>query len=160
MKRLLLFLPVMALGILLVACSNDSEPEPEPETSDIASQLVVLSIIDAAEFHAIDEELNKAGGGEIDPEWLGKVRNGQIAVASIEWPEELAEQAEVFLDAAQQLSITLEADDPALAAAPAKAAHDGWHELSANGWDVLAAEAGVELAEHGDATATATPSGG
>lgn len=156
MRRLLLVLPVIALGMLLTACSDDSEAQ----TSDVAGQLTVLSIIDAVGFHAIDEELNKAGGGEIDPQWLGKVRHGQIAVASIEWPDDLAQQVEEFLDAAQQLAIALEADDPALGAVPAKAAHEGQHELSTDGWDTLAADAGVELPEHNEAPATATSSGG
>lgn len=155
MKRSLVVLPLVVMGIILAACSVDSEAE----TAGVTGQLTALSIIDAVGFHVIDEELNQAGGGEIDPQWLGKVQHSRIAVATVEWPEELTDQVQAFLAAAEELSAALEADDARLGAAPAKASHETQHDLSADGWSHLAEQAGIELGAHDEGTATPASGG-
>jgi hypothetical protein len=150
MRRYLLSLVIatMGLGTLLVAgCSSGS--------SDTAGQLAALSIVDSAGFHAMDQALN-GGDGKIDPQWLGKVRHGQTAVAAIKWPSELAKQAKAFTDAAEKFATTIEADSAATAAPAAKANHEAWHELTTDAWELLSKNAGIKVAGHDEGTATPT----
>lgn len=140
------------ISFLLVGCSSSSESTSD--ASQDAAMLVALSIIDGVGFHAIDEELNKAGGGAIDSTWLGKVRHAQVAVATVEWPDSLAEKAETFVATADRLSVMLEADDPKGAAGPAAEGHEAQHELSTEAWAELSARADIEAPGHGESTAT------
>ena len=157
MRRYVMLLAtgMLAIGAMSsVACSDRDAAESK------SGQLVALSIIDAAEFHAMDGGLNQAGG-VIDPQWLGRVRHGQTAVASVSWPDERRASTRAFVDAAQDVATALEADDAQTAAPAAKEAHEAQHELSTEDWVSLAATAGIKVAGHTDAspTATATPQG-
>ena len=155
MRRYVLVLSLgLLIGVLFVGCSSSSDSESNENTA----MLVALSIIDGVGFHSIDEELNETPGGAIDPAWLGKVQHAQIAVASVEWPTALREQANAFIDVAQQLSASLEADDPKAAAGPAAAGHEAQHELSTDGWAELAKRAEIEIAGH-EETPAASPTG-
>jgi len=177
----LLVTVVVSFGMVIAsACTSDPKPATSnsptaggasptatspANTSTVASTqgreltagvLAALSIIDAAGYHAMDTTMN-SGTRKIDPQWLGKVRNGQTAVASVTWPAELSKQAKAFTDAADKLAATIESDNAAAAAPAAKANHDAWHDLTKAGWALLAKNAGIKAAAgHGEATPTAT----
>ena len=143
---------IIGVGALVGAGCSD-----EDSTESKTGQLVALTIIDGAEFHAMDEGLNTPGG-QIDPAWLGRVRHSQTAVASVSWPADHQAAAKTFLEAAQKLATAIEADDAVAAAPAAKAAHEAQHDLSTDSWESLATAAGIKVAAHTEATATATAS--
>jgi hypothetical protein len=176
-RYLLLAVAALTLGSMaLVACGDDDNNSATSGTPGVAqttatsaastqsrtgSMLVALQISDTAGFHGMDEELNKAGGGAITARWLGAVQHAHIAVASVEWPEELKTTAVSFQDAAKRLADAIARDDAAAAAKPAKDAHDTQHDLSRDGWMYVAKQANVSLTAagsggHGTATTTAT----
>lgn len=144
---------LFAVGALVVgalfatACAD--ETDSAEGSADNTGMLAALTVIDGAEFHAMDETLNGPEAA-IDPGWLGRTRNGRIAVANATWPENLQSLEQAFLDAAASLAEALEADDAAGAAEPAAATHDAQHELSVAGWNYLAEQAGfaVDSNEH------------
>ncbi len=144
MRRQFSMLPILflALAVTLAACSSS-----DAAGESTAGRLTALSIIDAAGFHTMDEGLNKPGGA-IDPQWLGRVKHGQIAVASVVWPKDLQEHAKTFTEAAETLATALEADNSSTAAPAAKAAHEAQHELSTKGWEGLAKAAGTKAPAH------------
>lgn len=149
MKRFSLFaIGALAVGVLFVAACADEAGSADP-SADHAEMLAALTVIDGAEFHAMDETLNGPEAA-IDPAWLGRTRNGRIAVASATWPEDLRPLEQAFMDAAASLAEALEADDAVGAAEPAAATHDAQHELSVAGWNHLAEQAGltVDTSEH------------
>lgn len=159
MKRYLyVLLPLLIVTALTaVSCSDDSN-NSSAKQQDSAGMLTALNIIDNVGFHEIDEELNQPGGGTIDPSWLGKVRHAQIAVASVEWPGALRDRAGAFLEAAERLATTLDADDAKAGAGPAKDGHETSHDLTTDGWNVLATRAGIQLPD-AEETPQASPAG-
>ena len=67
-----------------------------------ASVLAALTHIDNVGFHGIATNLTSASP-KIDRNWSGLIRNARIAVAAIDWPDEIRSAAERFTVATGQL---------------------------------------------------------
>lgn len=143
-RSLLIPLIVIAIGgALIAACGDDSD-----ETAgDAGAMLAALDILESAELHAVELALIEEDA-TIDPEWLGRLRNARIAIAVIDWPEELQEPAQAFLDQSMPLETALAEDDAEAAGAVVTATHSAFHALNSAGFDFLAEQAGVAGAAH------------
>lgn len=142
---------IAIVAVVAVACSDNDEPtHTGPDNGDI---LAALATLDAASLHHIENTLINDEPA-IDPTWIGPLRNARTAVALIEWPEELHDASQAFLDESVPLLEALEADDLEGAAAVATTAHTAWHLLKDPGYAYLAEQAGTgsgggESEEHG-----------
>jgi hypothetical protein len=104
--------------------------------------IAVLSQIDGSGFHGIDMALGAAAPA-IDPAWHRSVHNAHIAVAVLNWPEELVALATTFKDASARLATALSQHDTPAAVEAAKEAHAAQHALSNGGWNYLGESAGI-----------------
>lgn len=91
----------------------------------------------------MDEALN--AGEQIDPAYLSTVNRVRSVLASVNWPEPLAEPAQGVLDQLAALAEALQADDAEAAAPLAAAVHGAQDGLSHD----MDAWLGSESAEHG-----------
>lgn len=69
--------------------------------------------------------------GKIMPGALGAARRARIAVQATDWPEALKPMAAEQVEIMKQLEEAIRSEDASKVAAPAKAAHDKGHDLSA-----------------------------
>lgn len=111
-----------------------------------AGVLAALTHIDNMGFHAIATNLTGASP-KIDRNWSGLIRNSRIAVATIEWPDEIQAAANRFTTAAGQLADALDQRDTNATADPAKQLHVAYHALSDAGWSHLARTADIPQEE-------------
>ena len=111
-----------------------------------AGVLAALTHIDNVGFHGIATNLTGASP-KIDRNWSGLIRNARIAVAAIEWPDEIQAAAERFTAAAGQLADALDQRDTDATADPAKELHVAYHALSDAGWSHLASTANIPQEE-------------
>ena len=115
-----------------------------------AGVLAALTHIDNVGFHGIATNLTGASP-KIDRNWSGLIRNARIAVAAIDWPDEIQTAAERFTAAAGQLADAIDQRDTNATADPAKELHIAYHALSDAGWSHLAKTADIpqeEKAQH------------
>lgn len=100
----------------------------EPGADAMNQVAIAVYLMESAGLHALDVRLNE--GGEIEPGDAGRVERLTNLLATVDWPEELAADAEALLDTFMALAEAL-ADDDADAAAPlATQAHDDAHALA------------------------------
>lgn len=111
-----------------------------------ASVLAALTHIDNVGFHGIATNLTGASP-KIDRNWSGLIRNARIAVAAIDWPDEIQSAAERFTAATGQLADALDQRDTDATADPAKELHVAYHALSDAGWSHLARTADIPQEE-------------
>ena len=104
--------------------------------------IAALAYIDGVGFHGIDVVLSSESP-TINGAWRGNIRSARIAVAAIDWPDELQSKAVSFADAAGRLVTALGEDDVETAVAPSADVHGAWHALSDAGWSWLATAAGI-----------------
>ncbi len=90
---------------------------------------VAQFVMDTAGFHAIDDALTETS--EIDPAYASTVARVARIVASITWPDDLAEDADHLLEVLAEFQSTLSEDDIEAALPLAGMAHDHQHDLSA-----------------------------
>jgi len=151
-KLVLLLGIVVAVAALAIACSDsDDDPtttaaadgeEMTHASADNVAMLAVLATVADANLHTVENALI-AEDAEIDPTWIAPITHARTAAALIEWPEELHEAAQNFLDDSEPLLMALEADDLEGAAAVASQAHSSWHLLRDPGYAYLAEQAGT-----------------
>lgn len=84
--------------------------------------------LDTAGLHALDVA---AAEGKIVPGSLGAVRRARIAVQATDWPEALKGMATEQVEIMKGLEEAIRSEDASKVSAPAKAAHDKGHDLSA-----------------------------
>lgn len=119
---------------------TDEMTEAGPSAFDVA---VAQYVLDSTGFHNIQEALE--GTGEIDPTTLTTVIRASKIASSTNWPDDLAEQAEQFIEMLTEFQASLESDDVERATEISATVHDRQHDLSAAIDDWL----GGEGAEHG-----------
>ena len=84
--------------------------------------------LDTAGLHALDVQ---ALEGKIVPGSLGAVRRARISVQATDWPEPLKAMASEQVEIMKGLEEAIRSEDASKVSAPAKAAHDKGHDLSA-----------------------------
>ena len=123
-----------------------------------AGVLAALTHIDNVGFHGIATNLTGASP-KIDRNWSGLIRNARVAVAAIEWPDEIQSAAERFTAAAGLLADALDQRDTDATAGPAKELHVAYHALSDAGWSHLAGTANIPQEEKAHHHNHGTPHG-
>jgi hypothetical protein len=84
--------------------------------------------LDKTGLHNIDVQ---AAEGKVMPGALGAVRRARIAVQATDWPEPLKAMASEQVEIMKGLEEAIRSEDASKVSAPAKAAHDKGHDLSA-----------------------------
>ncbi len=84
--------------------------------------------MDNAGLHDLDVRLNEEG--EIMPSDVGRVARLARLLSTVDWPDDLAEDAEALIGVINDLSAALAEDDVETAAPLATQVHDDGHELS------------------------------
>jgi hypothetical protein len=152
MRRYLsiVLLVVAASALLVVACGDDdADAETHPAPVDVGAMLAALDVLGSAELHIMEQTLVQQGG-EIEPAWLGGLRNARTAVGVIDWPEELHQMVANFLEQSMHFEEALAEDDAVRAAQTVTPAHGAFHVLSGAGFAFLAERAGTMAGEHAD----------
>jgi hypothetical protein len=143
--RVLLIIGAVLLiaGFAAIACSSDTgELEDrvaalEQQVSDDRQALTLaiqrtaivsaLNAFSAAGLHAMNESID---GGAIPAGAAGGVDSAIVAMASVDWPEELKADADALAASFQQLAEAIDAGDAAAAAPISSDTHEAWHEFS------------------------------
>ena len=107
---------------------EEAEGEHEAMESSAFEILVAQYVMDAAGFHAIDDALTETS--EIDPAYASTVKRVARVVASVQWPHDLAEGADQFLEVLGEFQAALSDDDTETASPLAGMAHYHQHDLS------------------------------
>jgi hypothetical protein len=89
---------------------------------------VATYLLDEAGLHDLDVRLNEEG--EILPDDRGQVLRVARLLAILDWPEEVAEDADTLIDLMYELAEALGDDDLESAAPLATEVHDRQHDLS------------------------------
>jgi hypothetical protein len=147
--KLMVLMGLLALLALVAACGDDDDDD-HAATTDHAAVLAALNTLEVANLHHVEATLIGEDPA-IDPAWLGPIVHARTATALIQWPEELHEAAESFLEHSMPLVMALEADDLEAASEAAPAAHEAWHLLKDPGFAYLAEVSGTEAASDGHA---------
>jgi hypothetical protein len=84
--------------------------------------------LDTAGLHGIDVQ---AAEGKVVAGSLGAVRRARISVQATDWPAALKPMAAEQVEIMKTLEEAIRSEDASKVAAPAKAAHDKGHDLSA-----------------------------
>lgn len=145
-----LLLPLFAIlavaGAFLVAACGDDDDDNAASGShgNTDSVLNAILYLDSAGLHGIDESINDSG--EIPANAQTIARKAETVTRLTEWPEELQASADTLAGVFADMVAALEGDDPDMTAAgeAAKSAHDVQHDFSAEVWEYLYHEAGVE----------------
>jgi hypothetical protein len=173
-RKLILLLGIVAvIAALTVACSDsdngddgDNGDDAAHASADNVAILSVLSTVSDANLHHVETTLN-GDDPAIDPTWIAPIVHARTAAALIEWPEELHDAAQAFLDDSMPLLMALQEDDVEGAVAVSTQAHTSWHLLRDPGYAYLAEQAGTAAMsgddghdDGHDATATGTADDG
>lgn len=94
--------------------------------------------IDGAGFHDMAEDLESAT--EINPRYLGRVRNVMAVMRMVPWPEEVAAEQVGLLTVLEELEAALVSNDVEAARTGAEAVHDTQHDLAQAVYAWLAAQ--------------------
>lgn len=97
------------------------------DAAAIGQVVAAITFLDAAGVHAMDIAIT---GGEIPAGSLGKVKQAAAISAAVKWPTELREDSRALATNLKALSAAIAAGNASAAADPAKAVHDGEHDLS------------------------------
>lgn len=89
--------------------------------------MAAIAFLDGAGFHALDTAI---AGGEIPSGSIGKVDQAAAITGAVKWPSALREDAHALAGNLKTLSAAIAAGNASAAADPAKAVHDGAHDLS------------------------------
>jgi hypothetical protein len=111
----------------------------ETQASLERAQLIgALNTLDAAGFHAIDDELQAAT--EIPAGTAGSITTARQIAGSIAWPEELSEKSDLLLAKMDEFLAALEAEDLQASKGLATETHDAWHDLEHDAYPFVAGE--------------------
>jgi hypothetical protein len=102
--------------------------EAQADNAQVYRVFVATYLLDDAGLHDLDVRLNEEG--EILPYDRGRVVRVARLLAIVDWPEELAEDAETLIDLMHELAAALGDDDLEAAAPLATEVHDLQHDLS------------------------------
>ena len=97
------------------------------DAAAIGQVVAAIAFLDGAGFHALDTAI---AGGEIPSGSIGKVNQAAAITGAVKWPSALREDAHAFAGNLKTLSAAIAAGNASAAADPAKAVHDGAHDLS------------------------------
>lgn len=145
-----LLLPLFAMlalagAFFVAACGDDDDDGGAAEGhGSTDSVLNAILYLDSAGLHGIDESINDEG--EIPANAQTIARKAETVTRLTEWPEDLQASADTLADVFATMVAALEGEEPDMAAAgeAAKSAHDVEHDFSAEVWEYLYHEAGVE----------------
>jgi hypothetical protein len=132
------------IGQNWVVAAAESGMSDAPGQANRVNTAVYL--LDGVDLHALAERL--AAGEDILPEDSGPVSQAARLLITVDWPEELAEDAAALYETLSALSLALADDDLETAAPLAEQAHDGQHDFSHNAQTWLAEHAGGDAAGH------------
>lgn len=147
-----------AAGALVIAAcgddADDSGASAQVEQSDFdalkeqatrSAILAAYTVTRVEQLHDLEESISAAS--EIDDGWEGRATRMRRATASVDWPEDMKEQAETALTALTNLEEALADGNLDDAKTYATESHDPWHELE---HDALPYVAGEEHEEESD----------
>ncbi len=102
-----------------------AEPLPVDWVNEVTTAVYLM---DSAGLHDLDVRLNEEG--EIMSSDAGRVGRLARLLTTVDWPDDLAEDAETVIGVINDLSTALTEDDVEAAAPLATQVHDDGHELS------------------------------
>lgn len=100
--------------------------------------IAVLDLIDRADIHHIDDDLQEAS--QINPLYLGTVRKVKRAVTGTLWPTLLETEAEAFKTDLMEFEAALTDANLTASREAVRKAHLSYHALVDKGWKVVAGE--------------------
>jgi hypothetical protein len=161
---------LIAIGLLSLtlfaaaACSDDDDDASAQETDAIAELearversevLGALNTLNATGFHTIDEEMQVAE--EVEEFTASTIERAYQVSSSTEWPEPLAEKAEVLNDTMVEFIEALEAEDLQASKGLATDTHDAWHDLEHDAYTWVSGEQIEAHEEEEEASESASP---
>ncbi len=143
-------IPMFALlavagAFTLAACGDDDDDGGDTAGGGSTdSVLNAILYLDSAGLHDIDDAINEYG--EIPANAQTVARKAETVTRLTAWPEELQASADTLAGVFAEMVAALDGDEPDMeaAGAAAKSAHDVEHDFSAEVWEYLYHEAGVE----------------
>ena len=94
----------------------------------VKAQVIAVTFqLDMAGFHDLEDS---TAAGAIPRGALGNVRRARIATQATDWPEALRDKATELVSHMMALEDGLRAEDPGVAAQPARHVHEVGHDLS------------------------------
>ncbi len=153
----LVLIPLVAIA--LIACTGSADLEVrvkllESSQNETAAQLRrvaaeldssnktqligVLDLIDRAGLHQMNEDLQK--NIQVNPRYLGTVRNLRRAVVGTSWPVPLKGKAELLKEALTEGERSLSGTDIVAIREAIFKVHLAYHPLVDTGWKIIAGE--------------------
>jgi len=158
---------VTAAGAMLVAaaCSSNGNADATPSTtatqaasaaSEAPAVISALNILDNAGLHELDQSI---AGGTIPPTALNVITELVATMKLTPWPSDLQTPATNMTNLLVTYMNQLNATTPDLKtlAPAAHNAHEGSHEFSADAWDWLYKQAGMNVKAPSDDDAGSSP---
>ena len=119
-------------------------------TVGVGGVLAAVEVIERADFHDQNRVLALPETTAVHPAWLGQALRARTATAIVDWPAEVQDRVDAFLEALEPYIAALEADDLQAARATVKEAHNAYHALTGRAFEVLAEMAGLAGDSGGD----------
>jgi hypothetical protein len=132
------------------------------EQADVTAMLVALNASGSAGLHGIDEGANE--NNEVVAGASGPVNRALLAIAAVDWPEELRAGAEDSMSALEALLEALGADNPTpeTVGPPAASAHDVLHDFDSDVENHIRESVGLAVEDeedHGEEEGTPSEGG-
>ncbi|MEX0799839.1 MAG: hypothetical protein WD379_01315 [Dehalococcoidia bacterium] len=118
------------------------------ESLDKTQVTAAMTALDAAGFHAIDDELQAAT--EIPAGTAGSITTAHQITQGTAWPGELADPSATLLSTLEEFEAALEAEDLEASKGLATETHDAFHELEHEAYPYIAGEEHAEEDEHSE----------
>ncbi|MYH40530.1 MAG: hypothetical protein F4150_01875 [Chloroflexi bacterium] len=147
----------IAMAALACDASEDGDGAAAPAsasgalaTVDVGGVLAAVEVIERADLHDQNRVLALPETTAVHPAWLGQALRARTATAIVDWPAEVQDRVDAFLEALDPYIAALEADDLQAARATVKEAHNAYHALTGRAFEVLAEMAGLAGDSGGD----------
>lgn len=130
----------------------EDEMAAEKLSYSIFDAVSAAYLLDTVDIHALNKRLK--GGEGIMPGDAGKIKDLVPLLSAVDWPQELAEEAETLAETLTKLTAALADDDLESALPLSSTAHDEQHHFTDNVFDWFAclqlSEEGMEAENQGE----------
>ena len=133
MRNLFLAGAGLVAGVALTLVTTTVRAGPHTAEADryqaaVKAQVIAVTFqLDTSGFHDLEDS---TAAGVIPRGALGNVRRARIATQATDWPDPLREKATELVSHMMALEDGLRAEDPGVAAQPARHVHEVGHDLS------------------------------